>query len=105
MQIAPAIEVVRKVSGTLLRYCSPMAWIRTVDEGDADGELAELYERVQDPHSGAVDNIMRIHALHPRGLAAHFELYRAVMRPTKGLPGAEREMIALVVSRINACHY
>ena len=86
-------------------YRSGMAWIRTVDEGEADGELAELYERTKDPHSGAVDNIMQVHGLHPRGLAAHFELYRAVMRPTKGLSGADREMIALVVSRINACRY
>lgn len=82
-----------------------MAWIRTIDEGDADDELRELYERTRDPRTGGLDNIMKIHGLHPRGLAAHFELYRAVMRPTPGLRSAEREMIALVASRLNGCHY
>jgi alkylhydroperoxidase family enzyme len=48
---------------------------------------------------------MRVHALHPAGLAAHFELYRAVMRPTETLPKVERELIAFVVSRENGCHY
>jgi AhpD family alkylhydroperoxidase len=32
-------------------------------------------------------------------------LYRAVMKGTPGLSAAEREMIALVVSRANDCHY
>ncbi|MCZ6508201.1 MAG: carboxymuconolactone decarboxylase family protein, partial [Acidobacteria bacterium] len=71
----------------------------------AEGELEELYVRVRDPSSGALDNIMRVHSLHPAGLASHYELYRAVMSPTRSLRRAEREMIALVVSQINECHY
>jgi alkylhydroperoxidase family enzyme len=82
-----------------------MAWIRTIDEGDADEELAALYARMVDPRIGGVDNIMKIHALHPAGLRGHYELYRAVMRGTEGLPRVDREAIALVVSRINGCHY
>ena len=85
-----------------------MAWIDVVPEDDArdDGsELAELYERVRDPHTHALDNIMSIHSLHPAGLQAHFDLYSAAMRPTRSLRKADREMIAVVVSRINDCHY
>lgn len=82
-----------------------MAWIRTIDEREAEGRLAELYGAMADPSSGRVDNILKIHGLHEAGLAAHFELYRAVMRPTRGLPKAEREMIAVAVSRANGCHY
>lgn len=52
-----------------------------------------------------MDHILQVHALHPRGLAAHHELYRAVMRGTATLRRAEREMIAVVVSAANACHY
>ena len=48
---------------------------------------------------------MAIHGLHPAGLRAHFELYRAVMAGTRGLRKVDREMIALVVSQANACHY
>ncbi len=58
-----------------------------------------------DPDTGELDNMLRVHSLHPAGLAAHWQLYRAVMRPTSTLRKAEREMIALVVSKINECHY
>jgi alkylhydroperoxidase family enzyme len=82
-----------------------MAWIETEGGAAPDDELRALYDRVRDPVSGAVDHIMSVHSRHPAGLAAHFELYRAVMRGTKTLPKAEREMIALVVSGLNGCHY
>ncbi len=48
---------------------------------------------------------MQVHSLHPAGLRAHFELYRAVMRGTPTLPAVDRELIALVVSQRNGCHY
>lgn len=86
-----------------------MAWIKTLDEDEAqslpDGELAGLYAAMCDPVSNQVDNILKIHSLHPRGLKAHFDLYRAVMTGTKGLRKADREMIAVVVSVANQCHY
>ena len=82
-----------------------MSWIRTVPEGDAEEELLQLYELVADPENGQLDHIMQIHSLYPAGLRAHFELYRAVMRGTAGLRGADREMIALLVSHRNACRY
>lgn len=80
-------------------------WIRAIDEGEADGELADLYRANLDPESGRLDRILKVHALHPDGFRAHVALYRAVMKPTPALPKAEREMIALVVSAINDCHY
>ena len=82
-----------------------MSWIRTIDESDADGELALLYGRMLDPRSRRVDNVLKVHGLNPAGLAAHWSLYRAAMAPTPGLSRAEREMIAVVVSKRNGCHY
>jgi alkylhydroperoxidase family enzyme len=82
-----------------------MSWIETVAPGEADEELRRLYDRVRDPRSGELDNIMRVHSLHPQGLEAHYELYASAMTPTRSLRRADREMIALVVSRINDCHY
>ena len=76
-----------------------------IDEGAATGRLAELYGRMIDPETGIVDNVLKVHSLHPAGLAAHWSLYRAVMRGTASLGKLEREMIALVVSRSNGCHY
>ncbi len=82
-----------------------MAWIYTIDEDDAEGELKKLYERVVDPETGRVDNVMKIHSLHPEGLSAHLAVYEAAMNGTATLPKVDREMIATVVSRVNDCHY
>ena len=83
-----------------------MAWIETVDEEpEPEGELGALYARTRDTRSKRVDNIMTVHSLHPAGLAAHDVLYRAVMRGTPTLRKVDRELIAFVVSDVNACHY
>lgn len=82
-----------------------MAWIDTVDDGEARGELADLYATMADPETGRVDNVLKIHSLHPAGLRAHWDLYVAAMAGTPGLRKVDREMIALVVSTLNGCHY
>jgi alkylhydroperoxidase family enzyme len=81
-----------------------VAWIETDAAGESE-ELAPLLRRARDPRSGKVDHILSIHSLHPAGLRAHLELYTAVMRGTPSFPKVEREMIALVVSGLNGCHY
>ena len=81
-----------------------MAWIRVIDEDDAEGSLAELYRRYREP-DGGVDNILKIHSLSPRSMKAHFDLYAQLMRGRSELSKAQREMIAVVVSAINQCHY
>jgi alkylhydroperoxidase family enzyme len=82
-----------------------MAYISMIPDGDATGELRELYDNARDPHTGGVDNIMRIHSLHPAGLRGHFELYRAVMAGSAGLRRVDRELVAVVVSQLNGCGY
>lgn len=81
-----------------------MPWIEVIDESRAGEDLARLYEHLAGP-SGRVDNILRIHSLHPEGLTAHYDLYRAVMRGTDTLPRVDRELIAVTVSWMNDCHY
>ncbi len=84
-----------------------MAHIETVPDEDwhDDAALAELYAQVVDPTYGRVDNIMSVHSLNPRGLAAHQALYVSAMAGTATLRKVERELIALVVSLENDCHY
>ena len=82
-----------------------MAWIDIIDEPEASGRLRHLYQRMVDSEYGRVDTILRIHSLHPEGLRTHYELYREVMTGTATLRKVDREMIALVVSVINECHY
>ncbi len=81
-----------------------MAYIRYIDEHDASPRLRELYDRYRDP-KGHVDNILRIHGHNPPSLEAHFQLYKTLMRGRSDLTELQREMIAIVVSSINACHY
>lgn len=82
-----------------------MAWIETTDENDWGAELEALRPTVTDPVSGQVDNIMSIHTLDVGSLKAHLAVYTQAMKGTKSLPKAEREMIALVVSKTNSCRY
>ena len=51
------------------------------------------------------DNILRIHSLNPKSGEAHSILYRTVMHGPSDLTRLQREMIGVVVSDINGCHY
>ena len=51
------------------------------------------------------DNILRIHGVHPRTMRQHYDLYVELMRRPGVLERIEREMIAVVVSAANQCHY
>jgi len=82
-----------------------MAWIHTIPEGEAEGELAELYARWADPEHGGVDSILKLHSLDVEGLRAHLAVYRSAMRSSAGLPKVDRELVAVVVSQLNGCHY
>ena len=81
-----------------------MSWLRTVAPGDARGLLAQLYaEAVQ--RAGRVYQIVRAMSLSPHTLQASMGLYRAVMFGPSDLSRAQRELLAVVVSRANDCHY
>lgn len=81
-----------------------MAWIKVIDEGEAEGELRSLYDKYADSRGG-VDNILKIHSLNRPSLAAHYELYKTLMRGNPDLSRTRREMIAVVVSALNHCVY
>jgi uncharacterized peroxidase-related enzyme len=81
-----------------------MAWIAMVGTDAAEGRLAKIYRRAT-ARAGGVANILRIHSLNPPALEAHMGLYQAVMFGDSELSRAEREMIAVLVSHTNGCHY
>ena len=72
-----------------------MAFINYVTQDDIPPE-----DRVADR-----DNIIQIHGVHSRMLLLHFEMYRELMSSLGPLDRTRREMIGLVVSAENACHY
>lgn len=77
------------------------AWIDTVGEAEAEGELADIYRRFG-PH---VDHVLRAESLNPPVLRGHYDLYRAIMFGRSPLTRIQREMIAVSVSLLNGCHY
>ncbi len=81
-----------------------MAWIKMIQEDEAEGELKEMYDQNVEPWGG-VDNILKIHSLSPESLKAHILLYKTVMYGKSPIRRPEREMIAVVVSAVNGCHY
>ena len=82
-----------------------MAWIRTIPPGEAGGLLKRLYDEAV-ARAGKVFNVLRIQSLRPEVLDAGMVLYQELMfSPRSPLTRAQREMIAVAVSRANECHY
>ena len=81
------------------------AWIEVIPEENAEGELKALYEQEFDTEKQGVDNILAVHSLNPPSLRAHADLYHTIMHTKSPLSRSEREMVAVLVSVINQCHY
>jgi uncharacterized peroxidase-related enzyme len=81
-----------------------MAWIKVVDESEANVELVSVYERIKGAR-GKLSNIMQVQSLNPKAMAAHLDLYMALLFDRSGLTRDERELIAVVVSSVNRCEY
>ncbi len=79
-----------------------IAWI---EDADAQGELAELYEAARARSArGSVPDIMRTMSLRPDFLAAIMDASRLHFSDG-ALSRAQHEMIASYVSALNRCHY
>lgn len=81
------------------------AWIETVPEDEAEGDLAAAYAAERDPRTGRVDHVLKVHSLWPATLDDHARLYHTILHGEGELSRAEREMVGVVVSSINGCHY
>jgi len=81
-----------------------MAWITLVDESAATGLLARIYDAAI-KRAGKVFQILKLQSNNPRTLKASLDMYAASMMGASPLSRAQREMLAVVVSRANECHY
>lgn len=82
-----------------------MPWIRTVRPDEAAGLLRQIYDAAI-RRAGRVFNVVRLQSLRPKVLQASTQLYLELMHSPEGaLTRAQREMIAVVVSATNGCHY
>ena len=78
--------------------------LRLIEESEATGALLAEYEAAIG-RAGKVFNIVKAMSLNPETLRASMGLYRAIMFGPSELARAERELLAVVVSRANDCHY
>jgi hypothetical protein len=80
-------------------------WIRWLFDQEATGRLKKEYDAAM-KRAGRIWNILRVMSLNPPALQASMQLYVSLVhRSTKLLGRPEREMIAVVVSQANHCHY
>ncbi len=79
-------------------------WIRTVAPDRASGLLGRLYAEAI-ARAGKLYAVLRIQSLRPDVLRGGVQLYRDLMFGQGALSRAQRELLAVVVSRTNACEY
>ena len=81
-----------------------MAYIRLIEEHEAEGPLREDYDAAIE-RAGKVFNILKAMSLRPAVLRASMALYREIMFGESGLSRKERELLATVASAAQSCHY
>ncbi|MEM7516943.1 MAG: carboxymuconolactone decarboxylase family protein [Planctomycetota bacterium] len=79
-------------------------WIRTLLPEEATGRLKKSYDAAIG-RAGRVYGIVRTMSLAPPVLDASMGLYQKIMFASEGLTRGQRELLAVVVSRTNGCHY
>ena len=81
-----------------------MAWIQTITPAEAEGQLGEQYEAAI-KRAGRVYKIVESMSLAPRVLDASMKLFGEIAHAPVGLTRSNRELVAVVVSVANECHY
>lgn len=85
-----------------------MAYITTIDESHASGDLATMYERYARPvgdDASAVHDILKVHSSNPPAIEAHVTMAVSALLMESPLSRIEREIIGVVVSLVNGCEY
>ena len=81
-----------------------MARIQVIEESKAEGGLKVGYDSMRE-QLGFVPNVMKLFSLWPEVFELDLRQFETVMLTKTELPNPIKEMIALVVSETNSCHY
>jgi alkylhydroperoxidase family enzyme len=79
-------------------------WIQTIAPEEATGRLRTLYDAAV-RRAGRVFQIVRSMSPNAAVAEASMGLYVAAMKGASPLARRQRELLAVVVSRANDCHY
>lgn len=83
---------------------APVSRFPVPDLAALPADMRELVEATA-KKTGFVPNVFLAYAWKPDHFRAFFQFYDALMRGESGLSRAEREMIVVAVSAVNACTY
>lgn len=81
-----------------------MPFIQTIAPENAQDELKLIYDQLLKSR-GKIANVHQIQSLHPSSIRSHMELYKDIMFSKSPVGRANRELIAVIVSRTNRCEY
>ena len=81
-----------------------MAFIRQIGEDEATGAIKTIYDTGRS-RSGGVANIIKVMSLDAPSTQGSMQFYVSLMKSPNALDAARREMLAAVVSNVNACYY
>ena len=81
-----------------------MPYIYQLDDDEATGAVKRELDKAH-KRAGRIWNIVRIMTPNAEALRTSISFYSAIMRGKSPLSCAQREMLAVVVSKVNACHY
>jgi len=81
-----------------------MPHVERIHPDDAGGLLKRIYDhRIE--RAGRLWEIVAVQGQNPESLRESMRLYGQVMFAPSPLSRAQREMIAVVTSKTNGCHY
>ncbi|MBK6791389.1 MAG: hypothetical protein IPG80_02345 [Anaerolineales bacterium] len=81
-----------------------MPWIKQISIEEATGLLKTQFDTAL-KRAGRVWHIVHIMSLNPRALRDSIGFYSTLMMGESPLSRVQREMLAVVVSTVNECHY
>jgi uncharacterized peroxidase-related enzyme len=73
-------------------------------EDELPDEVRAVYAKAREV-TGFLPNVQKLYSLRPSRFLTWWHHYHDIMRGESGLSRVEREMIAIVVSDQNDCHY
>lgn len=81
-----------------------MAYIKTIEYEESEGELKEIYNSLISSR-GKLADVHKVQSLNPASIVSHMKLYMDIMFGQSPLKCYQREMMAVVVSAVNQCEY
>jgi len=81
-----------------------MSRIKVISQEEATGRLKEIYDELI-VKRGKLAEVHIIQSLRPESIVKHIDLYLEIMFSKSELSRAEREMMAVIVSKTNGCNY